>query len=33
MANVGKASLLIVPKFDNLTGSVNRALGAAGATA
>ena len=33
MANIGKASLLIVPKFDNLTGSVNRALGAAGATA
>lgn len=33
MANVGKASLLIVPKFDNLTGSVNKALGAAGATA
>ena len=33
MANIGKASLLIVPKFDNLTGSVNKALGAAGATA
>lgn len=33
MADIGRASLLIVPRFDNLTKSVNDALQRAGATA
>lgn len=33
MPDIGRASLLIVPRFDNLTKSVNAALAAAGATA
>ena len=33
MSDIGRASLLIVPRFDNLTKSVNDALQRAGATA
>lgn len=33
MANIGSATLLIVPKFDNLSGSVSKALGGASAGA
>lgn len=33
MADIGRASLLIVPRFDNLTRTVNDALQRAGATA
>jgi tape measure domain-containing protein len=33
MANIGSASVLIVPKFDNLSGTVSKELGAAGTAA
>ena len=29
MGNIGSTSLLIVPKFDNLSGTINKALGSA----